>query len=172
MTGNENYMHFASPPLPGPPRAQRPALVVRDLCVSYGRRGASAPVVEGLGFELPAAHIGCLLGAIIGGGLALLAEMFDMKISSTEDVERKLGANPIGSVPLIRTASFLGLSQTNPADYLVENSLSAYAESIRYLRAAIAFSDLDSETKTVAICSSLPMESAPQPDACSSPMQL
>lgn len=102
--------------------------------------------------------IGCLLGAIIGGGLALLAEMFDMKISSTEDVERKLGANPIGSVPLIRTASFLGLSQTNPADYLVENPLSAFAESIRYLRAAIAFSDLDSETKTVAICSSLPDE--------------
>ncbi len=102
--------------------------------------------------------IGCLLGAIIGGGLALLAEMFDMKISSTEDVERKLGANPIGSVPLIRTTSFLGLLQTNPADYLVENPLSAYAESIRYLRAAIAFSDLDSETKTVAICSSLPDE--------------
>lgn len=102
--------------------------------------------------------IGCLLGAIIGGGMALIAEMFDMKISSTEDVERKLQANSIGSVPLIRTASFLGLSQTNPADFLVENPLSAYAESIRYLRAAIAFSDLDSETKTVAICSSLPDE--------------
>jgi len=102
--------------------------------------------------------IGCLLGAIVGGGLALFAEMFDMKLSSTEDVERKLGANPIGSVPLIRTANFLGLSHTNPADFLVENPLSAYAESIRYLRAAIAFSDLDSETKTVAICSSLPDE--------------
>jgi polysaccharide biosynthesis transport protein len=102
--------------------------------------------------------IGCILGGIIGGGLALFAEMFDMKISSSEDVERKLGANPIGSVPLIRTASFLGLSQTNPADFLVENPLSAYAESIRYLRASIAFSDLDSETKTVAICSSLPDE--------------
>jgi len=75
--------------------------------------------------------IGCLLGGIVGGGLALLAEMFDMKVSSTEDVERKLNANPIGSVPLIRTASFLGLSQTNPADFLVENPLSAYAESIR-----------------------------------------
>lgn len=102
--------------------------------------------------------IACILGGIVGGGLALFAEMFDMKISSTEDVERKLGANPIGSVPLIRTASFLGLSQTNPADFLVENPLSAYAESIRYLRASIAFSDLDSETKTVAICSSLPDE--------------
>ncbi len=102
--------------------------------------------------------IGLILGAIVGGGLALLTEIFDMKVSSTEDVERKLGANPIGSVPLIRTASFLGLSQTNPADFLVENPLSAFAESIRYLRAAIAFSDLDSETKTVAVCSSLPDE--------------
>jgi len=102
--------------------------------------------------------IGIILGAIIGGGLALLTEMFDMKVSSTEDVERKLGATPIGSVPLIRTASFLGLSNTNPADFLVENPLSAFAESIRYLRAAIAFSDLDSETKTVAVCSSLPDE--------------
>ncbi len=91
--------------------------------------------------------IACILGGIIGGGLALFAEMFDMKISSSEDVERKLGANPIGSVPLIRTASFLGLSQTNPANFLVENPLSAYAESIRYLRASIAFSDLDSETQ-------------------------
>ncbi|WP_291202586.1 GNVR domain-containing protein [Hyphomonas sp.] len=102
--------------------------------------------------------IGLILGAVIGGGLALLTEMFDMKVSSTEDVERKLGATPIGSVPLIRTASFLGLSNTNPADFLVENPLSAFAESIRYLRAAIAFSDLDSETKTVAVCSSLPDE--------------
>lgn len=102
--------------------------------------------------------IACLLGGVIGAGLALIAEMFDMKLSSTEDVERKLGANAIGSVPLIRTANFLGLAQTSPADFLVENPLSAYAESIRYLRAAIAFSDLDSETKTVAISSSLPDE--------------
>lgn len=102
--------------------------------------------------------IGCILGGIVGGGLALLAELFDHKISSTEDVERKLNVNPIGSVPLIRTASFLGLGQTSPADFLVENPLSAYAESIRYMRASIAFSDLDSETKTVAITSSLPDE--------------
>lgn len=102
--------------------------------------------------------LGCILGGIVGGGLALLAELFDHKISSSEDVERKLNANSIGSVPLIRTASFLGLGQTSPADFLVENPLSAYAESIRYMRASIAFSDLDSETKTVAITSSLPDE--------------
>ena len=87
-----------------------------------------------------------------------MAEMFDMKISSSEDIEKKLAQNALGTVPLIRTGNALGFAQTNPADYLIENPLSAFAESIRYLRAAIAFSDLDSETKTVAITSSLPDE--------------
>jgi len=102
--------------------------------------------------------IGAVLGTILGGGLALIAEMFDSKISSSDDVERKLGVASIGSVPLIRAPNLFGLGQTSPADFLVENPLSAFAESVRYLRAAIAFSDLDSETKTVAITSSLPDE--------------
>jgi len=102
--------------------------------------------------------IGGLLGGLIGGGLALLAEIFDMKISSAEDIERKLGVNSIGFVPLIRNTSLLPFSQVNPADFLVDNPLSAFSESIRYLRAAIAFSDIDSETKTVAVTSSLPDE--------------
>jgi polysaccharide biosynthesis transport protein len=102
--------------------------------------------------------IGALLGMLLGGALACLAEMFDSKISSTEDVERKLNVASIGSVPLVRSAGLVNFGSVKTADYLVENPLSAYAESIRYLRAAIAFSDLDSETKTVAICSSLPDE--------------
>lgn len=102
--------------------------------------------------------IGIVLGGAIGAAMAILAEMFDSKISSTEDIERKLGVSAIGMVPLIRASSLFGIGQTNPADYLVENPLSAYAESVRYLRAAIAFSDLDSETKTVAVTSSLPDE--------------
>ncbi len=102
--------------------------------------------------------LGVILGIIFGGSLALLSEMFDSKISSSEDVERKLKSNPIGSVPMIRTQSFLGLGSISPADHLIDNPLSAYAESIRYLRAAIAFSDLDSETKVVAVTSSLPDE--------------
>lgn len=102
--------------------------------------------------------IGAVLGGAIGAAMAIIAEMFDSKISSTEDIERKLGVAAIGSVPLIRASNLFGLGQANPADYLVENPLSAYAESVRYLRAAIAFSDLDSETKTVAITSSLPDE--------------
>lgn len=102
--------------------------------------------------------LGTILGGIVGLGLALLADLFDSQISSTDDIERKLGSNSLGSVPMIRNQGFLGLNAPNPADFLVENPLSAYAESIRYLRAAIAFSDLDAQTQTVAITSSLPDE--------------
>ena len=119
---------------------------------------ASAPSSPSSPRKLLNLIIAIVLGGIVGLGLAILAELFDTKISSTEDIEVRLRANPIGSVPLIPTAGLLGIGHKNPPDYLVENPLSAYAESIRYLRAAIAFSDLDSETKTVAITSSLPDE--------------
>ncbi|MEL7111416.1 MAG: GNVR domain-containing protein [Pseudomonadota bacterium] len=102
--------------------------------------------------------LGLLLGGMVGVGLAMLAEMFDMHVSSTEDVERKLRAKSIGSIPFIPNRGILGLGKNTPPDFMTKNPLSAYAESVRYLRAAIAFSDLDSETKTVAITSSLPNE--------------
>ncbi len=101
--------------------------------------------------------IGLLLGGVIGGLLALIAEIFDSKLSSTTDVER-LGVSALTTVPLISSAGFLGFGKKRPAEYLVENPLSAYSEGIRYLRAAIVFSDIDSQAKTVAITSSLPDE--------------
>ena len=102
--------------------------------------------------------IGLLLGGLIGGAVALLSELFDSKLSSVEDIENKLGAHTLGTIPLIRSLKFLGFGKQTPADYLVENPMSAYAESIRHLRAAIAFSDIDSNTKVVTLTSSLPDE--------------
>lgn len=134
---------------------EQDALITADANILSRATVPHSPASPNKGLNLV---IGILLGTMVGVGLALLAELFDMKISSTAEIEQKLGAPPIGSVPLIRTGNFLGLAQTNPADFLVENPLSAFAESIRYMRAAIAFSDLDSETKTVAITSSLPDE--------------
>lgn len=134
---------------------EQDALITADSSILSRASVPYAPASPRKAFNL---LLGCVLGLIVGSGLAIVAELFDSNISNSEDVETKLGSNPIGSVPLIRTAGFLGIGQTSPADFLVENPLSAYAESIRYLRAAIAFSDLDSETKTVAITSSLPDE--------------
>ncbi|MEM6534014.1 MAG: polysaccharide biosynthesis tyrosine autokinase [Pseudomonadota bacterium] len=102
--------------------------------------------------------LGLLLGGALGFALALLIEIFDGRISSIEDLEHRLSLPSVGSIPVISRFGFLGFGKLSPADYLVENPLSAFTESIRYLRAAITFSDIDNRTKTVAVTSSLPDE--------------
>ena len=102
--------------------------------------------------------IGIMLGGVIGGLLALIAEIFDSKISSSDELERGFNVKSLGTIPLINQGGLLGFGKKKPADYLVDNPLSGYAESMRYLRVAVAFSDIDSQTKTVAVTSSLPDE--------------
>ena len=102
--------------------------------------------------------IGLMLGGVIGGAVALISELFDSKLESSEEIERTLGVHAIGTVPLIRTSGFMGFGKKIPADYMVANPMSAYAESVRYLRAAIAFSDIDANTQVVTMTSSLPDE--------------
>lgn len=102
--------------------------------------------------------IAVLLGGITAGGLALLAELLDNHVATGEEVERLFNVPSVGAIPLLPNLNVFGKPKTTPADYLVENPLSAFAEAIRNLRASIIFADLDQEAKTVAICSSLPDE--------------
>lgn len=102
--------------------------------------------------------LGMVLGGVLAGGLALLAELLDNYFSTPEDIERMFGLPSIGSIPLLHRLKVFGKKDMSPADYLIANPLSAFAESIRNLRASIIFADLDREAKTVAITSSLPDE--------------
>ena len=102
--------------------------------------------------------IGMMLGGCCGFGLAIVLEVFNNKISNVEDIERKFGVPSIGAIPLIRTLRFLGFGSKIPADFLVNNPLSAYAESMRFMRASIAIAAMEDKTKTVTIASSLPDE--------------
>lgn len=102
--------------------------------------------------------IGMLLGGILGVGLALILEMFDSKIGSLEEIERKFGVPGLGTVPFIKTLRILGFGSKPPGDFLISNPLSAYAESMRFLRASIAIAQIEDDAKTVTIASSLPNE--------------
>ncbi|MEM6900614.1 MAG: AAA family ATPase [Pseudomonadota bacterium] len=99
-----------------------------------------------------------ILGGVLAGGLALVAELLDNYFSTAEDIERMFGLPSIGSIPLLTKLKGFGRQEISPADYLIANPLSAFAESIRNLRASIIFADLDKEAKVVAITSSLPDE--------------
>ena len=102
--------------------------------------------------------VGIILGGICGVGLAIILEIFNNQIRSVEEIERKFGFPSLGAVPLIRSLKFLGFGSKVPADFLVQDPLSAYAESMRYLRASIAISAMEDQTKIVTITSSLPDE--------------
>jgi len=102
--------------------------------------------------------IGILLGGCCGFGLAIVLEVFNNKISTVEDVERKFGVPSLGAIPLIHSLRFLGFGSKIPGDFLVNNPLSAYAESMRFMRASIAIAAMEDQTKTVTIASSLPDE--------------
>ena len=131
-----------------------------DLIQADARILSSASVPKSPSSPIKALNLilGIFLGGIVGCVIAIVSDTLDNKLSSADDVERKLNVKVAGIVPKIQSSSVLGRGRLSPADNLVNNPLSAFAESVRYLRAAIAFSDIDTTTKTVAITSALPDE--------------
>ena len=102
--------------------------------------------------------LGVFMGLVVAGGLIFLAELGENHFSSGEEIERRLNVPALGSIPLLTGLRGFGKKAKSPADYAIENPLSAFSESIRNLRASIIFADLDNPAKTVAVCSSLPNE--------------
>lgn len=100
--------------------------------------------------------LGLILGSIGALGALIIAENLDNGLTTTDDVERKLGQRYLAGVPsLSSVADQKGLA---PADYIMENPLSSFAESFRNLRAAVQSSRPGHQVKVVAITSALPGE--------------
>ncbi|MEO1407793.1 MAG: GumC family protein, partial [Pseudomonadota bacterium] len=62
--------------------------------------------------------LGIILGSILAGGLALIAELLDNYFSTAEDIERMFGLPSIGSIPLLTKLKGFGRQDMSPADYL------------------------------------------------------
>ena len=97
--------------------------------------------------------IGLFLGGMFGGLVIILVESLNSQISTGEDVETNFKVPFLGNFPQLT-----GAGRKNPGDYVVNNPMSNYAESLRNLRASLMFADLDATVKTVAITSSQPDE--------------
>jgi capsular exopolysaccharide synthesis family protein len=89
--------------------------------------------------------LGLLLGLLGGVLLALLLDGLDRTTKNTGDVERLLGAPPLGVVPRVRNPKRPALA--NPA------SASAGAEAYRALRTAVRFIDPDNPLRSLVITS-------------------
>jgi polysaccharide biosynthesis transport protein len=96
---------------------------------------------------------GMAFGAVAGCMLALLLEYLDRGLRSLSDAEKLYNVSGLGIVPIADVAQ-----GQLPTDYVLEKPLSVYAESVRSIRAAIHFSNVDNPPKTIAVTSSFPNE--------------
>ncbi|MBL8552338.1 MAG: AAA family ATPase [Hyphomonadaceae bacterium] len=115
------------------------------------------PIRPSLGMTLINA---LLLGLFVGIAVGLLMDMLDNSLSTSEDVEHKIGVSALVSVPLLHAKDFKGLPEfrQNPLDYLADKPMSGYAESLRVLRSSLIHAHGDKKLRVVALTSALPQE--------------
>lgn len=108
-----------------------------------------------LAFALMASVLGFLAGILA----AFIAEQFDTRLQSAEDIEEKTGAEMLTSIPTLKRTDFARLSapDRHPAGYVAAKPLSAFAEAIRVLRVRILHAGWSAK-KVVAVTSALPGE--------------
>ena len=101
-----------------------------------------------------------LLALVFGIGLGLFVEFLDHTVSSTDEVERKVGVAAVAAVPKLTASEYRALAEERqtPAGYVVERPMSAFAEAFRVMRTSIMHGRLDQPTRVVAVTSALPDE--------------
>ncbi len=114
------------------------------------------------GQSAPNVPLNLMLGLVlgIGAGLAavVLAELLDSGLTTSEEVELRIGLPALGAVPMMSSVADAVDRDLTPVDYVVAKPLSAFTEALRSLRASILYSRLGGATKVVALTSALPAE--------------
>jgi succinoglycan biosynthesis transport protein ExoP len=108
--------------------------------------------------------VGLVLALIAAMASILIAEGLDAGMTTAEDVEKRLDAAFLGSIPLL--SSTTDSPTASPLDYVVERPLSAFSEAFRNLRTSILYSRLGDAVKVVAITSALPGEGKTTTSIC------
>lgn len=91
----------------------------------------------------------------LGVLLVFLIEQLDLGFRSTEQVERAMGATPLGLVPALKG---VGTLLAKPERYILEKPGSAYGESIRRLYTMLQLSRSEKPLRTIMLTSALPKE--------------
>lgn len=107
--------------------------------------------------------LGLLLALGAGVGAIILAEMLDSGLATADDVERRLEATYLGSIPLLASVA---QGKAAPIDYVVAKPLSSFSEAFRNLRTSILYARLGEPVKIVAVTSALPGEGKTTTSIC------
>jgi capsular exopolysaccharide synthesis family protein len=90
-----------------------------------------------------------VIGLVVGGALALLADYLDQSVKSREELEQ-MGIQVLGSIPTMETGG--------AEVHLERDSQGFGGESFRKLRTSIGFLGVESPLRVILVTSSLPQE--------------
>lgn len=98
--------------------------------------------------------IAFLMSAIVGVGLAILRDMLDNTLNSPDDVVERLGAPLLGVLPNVK------MTKGHSGPYLgyLEDTKSAFAESVRSVRTGLMLTGLERPHKVTVVTSTNPGE--------------
>lgn len=103
--------------------------------------------------------LGLLLSLALGVGAVAGAEAFERSLRNGEDVQSRLGAAYLGSIPFLRRADRrVDGDLVTPESYVLRRPVSAFGEALRSLRASLVHAGRERGAKTVAVTSAVPEE--------------
>jgi capsular exopolysaccharide synthesis family protein len=109
----------------------------------------------------PIVLLNLAIGLVVGFGAAtvtvILVELLAPGISTSSEVEQRLGVSSMGTLPLLSSTVKVS-STTHPETYLIQKPFSAFTEAFRNLNTAIHHGLGNEGGKVVAITSALPDE--------------
>lgn len=99
-----------------------------------------------------------VLTALFGFFIGLLRELFDNTITNDQDVEVKLAAMSLGSVPMIESPELEDMDTNLAYSYFGNNKLSQFSESVRTVRSSLMLSSIDEKKRRILVTSTVPGE--------------
>lgn len=99
--------------------------------------------------------IALVLATFLGALTALLLEQLDRTLKTTDDVERKLGAPLLTTLPLLKKSD---AGRVQSSRLFIEQPQSLFAEAIRTARSGVLLSSIDDTQRVILVTSTLPGE--------------
>lgn len=98
--------------------------------------------------------LGLVIGCLIGAGSAIAAETSYSGLTTGDEVKSRLGVRYLGGLPSLKSVDVQG---DDPAQSIIDNPGSAYAEAVRGLLASVR-QNPNGRSQVIAITSALPGE--------------
>lgn len=108
--------------------------------------------------------LGVIIAAALGVAATMGMEIADRSFANGGDVERRLHAPYLGSIPLLRSVA--RKSRQAPTEYVAANPFSVFAESFRNIKVSVLQSRIQSGSAVVAVTSPLTGEGKTTTSVC------